>query len=308
MSDPRSDRIFKQIFHHHPSALIHLLNTFLPLQDPIESIEYLPSELQADIDGLKMSIVDVRCRDRKGRHFIVEMQIRKTADFEQRVMLNAYRLYTRQMKPGGNIEDLYPVYALCLLDHILFDDHPNWIHHVQPMTGGSPQVSIKGVTLTFVEIRKWQKLGKMSTFGIEKHEDAWMLFFTQPEKVMEVLKPEQRAELDGLIAAVNAWDLSTYTEHELLIMEHRMDRMLSHKMVVESMLDDAMKGGTEKVFNLGIEVGFGDGMDKGIKRGMAKMLLILSYLKEHPETPDIELIHRFQLTPGAIFEIRNYIA
>jgi predicted transposase/invertase (TIGR01784 family) len=305
MSDPRSDRIFKQIFHHHPSALIHLLNTFLPLQHPIESIEYLPSELQAEIDGLSMSIVDVRCRDRKGRHFIVEMQIQKTAYFEQRVMLNAYRLYTRQMKPGGNMEDLYPVYALCLLDHILFDDHPNWIHHVQPMTGGSPHIAIKGVTLTFVEIRKWEKLGKMSTFGVEKHEDAWMLFFTQPEKVMGVLKPEQLAELDGLITAVNAWDLSTYSEWELLIMEHRMDRMLSHKMVLESMLNEAAKEGAEKVLELGLEVGFKDGVQQGMKRGMNNLLSAISFMKEHPETQDNELIDRFELTSDALRLLRD---
>jgi len=35
------------------------------------------------------------------------------------------------------------------------------------------------------------------------------VIFPQPEKVMEILNPEQRAELDGLITAVNAWDLST---------------------------------------------------------------------------------------------------
>ena len=39
MTNPRNDRIFKQIFHHHPRSLMHLLNAFLPLQDPIVEVE-----------------------------------------------------------------------------------------------------------------------------------------------------------------------------------------------------------------------------------------------------------------------------
>jgi len=74
------------------------------------------------------------------------------------------------------------------------------------------------------------------------------------------------------------------------------------------MLNEAMKEGTEKVFKLGLEVGFDDGMQQGIKRGMAKLLLVISYLKEHPEASDIELIDRFQLTAGAVHEIRNQMA
>ena len=67
MTNPRNDRIFKQIFHHHPCSLMHLLNAFLPLQDPIVEVEYMPEELQTESDGYLMSIVDVRCRDGAGR-------------------------------------------------------------------------------------------------------------------------------------------------------------------------------------------------------------------------------------------------
>jgi hypothetical protein len=78
MSNPRNDRTFKQIFHEHPQSLIDLLNAFLPLDVPIEAIEYMPQELQAEVGGFYMSLVDVRCRDKLGRHFIVEMQMQRT--------------------------------------------------------------------------------------------------------------------------------------------------------------------------------------------------------------------------------------
>jgi hypothetical protein len=63
MSDPRSDRIFKRIFHEHPGLLIPLLNTLLPMEDPIESIVFMPMELHPEVDEGRLTIVDVRCRD-----------------------------------------------------------------------------------------------------------------------------------------------------------------------------------------------------------------------------------------------------
>jgi hypothetical protein len=102
MSNPKSDRIFKQIFLHHPDSLMHLLNSFLPLEAPIEALEYMPMELLSEYGSLQMTIVDVRCRDRQGRHFIVEMQLQKMPMFFRRVLTNACRIYSRQFRNGGS--------------------------------------------------------------------------------------------------------------------------------------------------------------------------------------------------------------
>lgn len=81
--DPKADLTFKKIFACHPDLLISLLNALLPLkkEQRIESIEYLPTEL-VPIDPLhKDTIVDVRCKDIRGRQFVVEMQMAWTDAF-----------------------------------------------------------------------------------------------------------------------------------------------------------------------------------------------------------------------------------
>ena len=67
----------QKLFGKHPHLCIRLLNSLLPLKDnePIETIEFLPAELVPAIPLLKRTIVDVRCKDTKGRQFIVEMQM-----------------------------------------------------------------------------------------------------------------------------------------------------------------------------------------------------------------------------------------
>jgi predicted transposase/invertase (TIGR01784 family) len=306
MSNPRNDRTFKQIFHEHPQALIDLLNAFLPLDVPIEAIEYMPQELQAEVGGFSMSVVDVRCRDKLGRHFIVEMQMQRTADFEQRVMMNAFRLFSRQILPGGDLREMQPVYTLCLLDYVMFKDHPDWIHQVEPMTNTFPHTSIKGVTITFVEIRKWEKFDNLD---FSDHRNVWMLFFTQPEKVMEVLTPEQRAEFDGLIEAVNAWDLTKHSETDLLIMERKMDRLLSHQMGMRQLLEDVKDDGIENVLRTGLKLGMEQGIDQGMhlgkQSGLNLAIEVFKSIKEQPEITDAELMLRFQLSATQIRKIRE---
>ena len=57
----------------------------------------MPAELVPDTPLKKNSIVDVRCRDRKGRQFIVEMQMLWSPAFMQRVLFNASKAYVRQL-------------------------------------------------------------------------------------------------------------------------------------------------------------------------------------------------------------------
>jgi hypothetical protein len=67
--DPKNDLTFKRIFGEHKHLCMSLLNSMLPLDVPIESIEYLPIELTPEIPENRNSIVDVRCVDTNRRHF-----------------------------------------------------------------------------------------------------------------------------------------------------------------------------------------------------------------------------------------------
>lgn len=87
--DPRSDFLFKRLFADNPRLLMDLLNATLPLENPITEIEYLPAELLPYERNSKLSIVDVRCSDMFGRHFIVEMQMAFQPFLHKRMMYNA---------------------------------------------------------------------------------------------------------------------------------------------------------------------------------------------------------------------------
>ena len=76
-ADLTNDFVFRRIFATHPEILRGLLNDLLDRQgeQAIEGIEYLPSEQLPLAAGAKLSILDVRCRDRAGTTFVVEVQL-----------------------------------------------------------------------------------------------------------------------------------------------------------------------------------------------------------------------------------------
>jgi predicted transposase/invertase (TIGR01784 family) len=296
MPDPRRDRMFKYIFHSHPSALISLLNAFLPLPDPIEGISYEPHELQSDRDGLHLAIVDVRCVDGKGRQFIVEMQIQKTPHLLRRVLMNASRIYGRQGGVGVRLVDVFPVYTLCFLDHSLYPDDPDWLHHMETCVPGSPDKRIGEMFFTFVEMRKWMKSGK---FDMEDERDTWMLFFTQPEKMKDIYTPEQRRRYKEMWEAVDAWDLTRYSKEELLIMDQKVRDMWTHESFVQIYRDEGRAEGREE--------GRVEGREEGREEGMEIIMSAYRFLKEHPDDQDESLMARFGLTREMVVKVRSML-
>jgi hypothetical protein len=98
-ADLKNDYIFRRIFATHPDILRRLLNDLLERGDAqtIEQIEYLPGEQLPVVEGAKLSILDVRCKDRAGTTFVVEMQPIHHPGFINRVVYNACKAYADQL-------------------------------------------------------------------------------------------------------------------------------------------------------------------------------------------------------------------
>jgi predicted transposase/invertase (TIGR01784 family) len=123
-ADLKNDFVFRRIFAKHPDILRGLLNDLLERtgDQTIESIEYLPSEQLPLVAGAKLSILDVRCVDRSGVRFIVEMQIIHVPGFLNRVVYNGCKAYVDQLKAGEPYTKLTDVVAISICDFELWPD------------------------------------------------------------------------------------------------------------------------------------------------------------------------------------------
>jgi predicted transposase/invertase (TIGR01784 family) len=176
--DPKNDIVFKRIFGEHAHILRSFLNALLPLSDDekIVSLEYLPAEQAPQIPPLKNSIVDVRCKDKQGRQFIVEMQMNWTSAFLQRVLFNASKAYVRQLEKGEQYVLLQPVMGLALLDDVFDHDTEEFYHHYRMVNIEQPARVIEGLQLVFIELPKFTPTTMKDSNPLKQ---AWLRFLQE---------------------------------------------------------------------------------------------------------------------------------
>ena len=235
--DPRYDVTFKKVFTH-PELLISFLNALLPLKDDelVESIEYLSPEMLPQTPTGKFSVVDVCCKDKKGRQFIVEMQMVWSEEFKNRVLLNASKAYVRQLEKGERYDLLRPVYSLNLVNGIFEKDLPEdeFYHFYQLVHERHTEKVIKGLHIVFVELPKFTP----RNWGEKKMMVLWLRFLNE---INEQTK-EVPAELIGnpyIEKAVSLMAETAMTDEERYVYEKNQEAISSEK----SALGEAEKKG-----------------------------------------------------------------
>ena len=227
--DPKADLTFKKIFGEHKDLLISLLNALLPLADDeqIESVEYLSPELVPDTYVGKNSIVDVRCRDQKGRQFIVEMQMLWTEAFKQRVLFNASKAFVRQLDKKRKYELLQPVYSLNLVNETFMKDYPDeFIHNFNIVHDLHSDEVIDGLHFTFVELPKFQP----HTIMEKKMAVLWLRFLTEiDENTRQV--PQELLDNPATSKALKAVEESAMSKDELLAYEDFWDKLGAERLL-----------------------------------------------------------------------------
>ena len=229
--DPKADLTFKKIFGEHEDLVMSLLNALLPLDEgkQIEHVEYLPAELVPENPGKKNSIVDVRCRETGGRHFIVEMQMNWNHQFEQRVILNASKAVVKQLDANEDYKLLQPVYALNLINDVGFNAGPDEFYHDYAIVNveHSDRI-IEGLRFVFVELPKF----KPQSIKERKMAVLWLRFLTEINKGTREA-PRELLENPETGKALKILEKSAYNESELYAYDRYWDYVNYERGIVE---------------------------------------------------------------------------
>ena len=266
--DPKADLTFKKVFGEHPDLVISLLNALLPFktkEEEITDVTYLQPEMVPENPWRKNSIVDVRCRDGRGRQFIVEMQMLWSEEFMQRVMFNSAKAYVRQLEQGEKYELLEPVYSLNLVNEVFEKDIPEYYHYYRMVHEMYSERVIDGLHLVFVELPKF----KPHTMTEKKMHVLWLRYLTEiEEKTREV--PKELLDNREIRKALTIVEESAYSPEQLLGYEKFWDIISTEKTFISSALRKGLAEGMEKGLAEGIEKGLAEGIEKGLAEGLAE--------------------------------------
>ena len=259
--NPKADLTFKLIFGEHPDLAMSLLNALLPLPEDgqITSLEYASPEMVPENPMKKNSIVDVRCKDQKGREFIVEMQLYWNDDFRQRVILNASKAVVKQLNKAEDYRLIQPVYCLNLINDIGFKTGPDEFYHDYAIVDveHTDQI-IEGLRLVFVELPKF----KPKNISEKKMAVLWLRFLTEiAEDTKEA--PAELLDNEATRKALELVEKSAMTEGQLYAYEQFWLAVVDEQVL----RDGARKKGYQEGHEQGMEEGLAKGMEEGLAKG-----------------------------------------
>jgi predicted transposase/invertase (TIGR01784 family) len=238
-ADLKNDFVFRRIFATHPDILRSLLNDLLERSGDrtIEAIEYLPSEQLPLVVGAKLSILDVRCKDRAGTTFVVEMQLIHVPGFINRVVYNACKAYVSQLQIREKYSKLTDVVAISICDFELWPDSKQKEQGLPlvPMLSRWNMTERKSgndgllqVQYAFLELPKLPKQ-RPETAGA----DLWAWLFVHAPELTEVpadLSPGPYRE------ALELANKATFTQEELDAYQKVIDEIQQVRELAEAKL------------------------------------------------------------------------
>jgi predicted transposase/invertase (TIGR01784 family) len=212
--DPKKEMSFKRVFGEHKHLCISLLNSMLPLDQPIVEVEYQTGELIPELINIFVnSVVTVRCTNTIGRQFLVEMQLYGSDSFKKRILLNASKAYVKQLDKGKPFHLLLPVYALNFVNDT-FEKSPQmkdeYYHHYKIVNIKDTEKQMKGLEFIFIELPKFKPQNRAE----RKLHELWLRFLTEiDDSTIDV--PLEFLQNEDICEAVKYMETGAYTKVQL---------------------------------------------------------------------------------------------
>ena len=185
--DPKIDCVFKALLgaEGNRRLLIHFLNAVLgaDLPAPIRQVDILNPYNEREFLDDKLSVVDVKARDERGRLYQVEIQLLGHPDLPARILYTWADLYSAQLRSGQDYGELRPTYAIWLLAENLLRDDPAYAHAYRLRDeAGRCFLDHGGIWLL--------ELNKFAAERVETEQQRWLKFFQDGERLDEAHLPD----------------------------------------------------------------------------------------------------------------------
>lgn len=262
--DVRTDFAFKRVFGSEQSKgiLIDFLNAIIDFGDErITDLAIVDPYQVPPLKGMKDSYVDVKAVLSNRARVIIEMQVLNVEGFEKRVLYNAAKLYSSQLRRSQQYAGLEPVIALTITDFEMFKDFDKVISYWNLREKEQLVQYSDEIELIFVELPKFKK----NEDELDSVTDKWIYFIKNAGSLDFI--PKTFTELP-LLEAFDLANTAALSEEELEVQFKRRDFI----MLQQGALMKAEKDGLAK----GMEKGMAKGLEQGMEKGQREAKLAIA--------------------------------
>jgi predicted transposase/invertase (TIGR01784 family) len=265
--DPKNDVAFRKIFgdENKKAILISFLNNILEFagtNKEIVDISIKNPYQVPKLKELKETILDIKAVDKRGIHYIIEMQVFHTTAFEKRVLYYVSKAYHQQLNSSEGYPKLNQVIFLGFLDFTLFKVNSHYCTRHLILEEKSNEHYFQDFELNFVELPKFNKPLK----ELKDIKDKW-IYFVRNAKNMKMI-PEELQEPKELRDAFEVANQMSWSREEMEAYEARGIYIQDERGRIEAALQEGKKLGLEEGELLGLEKGKQTIAQKMLAEGM----------------------------------------
>ncbi len=278
-ADPKNDMAFRKIFgdenkkHLLLSFLNHILG-FAGTGKEITAVSLTNPYQVPKLTGLKETILDIKALDKRGIHYIIEMQVLDDGAFDKRVLYYVSKAYVQQLDKGNDYPRLNQVVFLGFLDFDLFKEVSSYATRHLVLEKKSNGHYFKDFQLDFVELPKFN----ITLERLADVKEKWIYFLKHAAGLTEI--PPQLQEPPELKEAFEAANQLAWTRKELDAYDY------------QGMLNQAQRGqiafAHKKGFIEGNQTGFEKGFEEGVEEN--RLAIARTMLKEGFAPEDISRV------------------
>jgi predicted transposase/invertase (TIGR01784 family) len=268
---PIVDFAFAKVFvsPQNKFILIAFLNAFFDLPDPIVDLVIENPINLKDFENDKLSILDIKATDSKGRIFNIEMQLSLHTGFLKRIVYYGTLLYSRQLTKGDDYDSLRPVYSIAIARNRLWADSKQVHHRFRLIDDLASRVMNDTIEFHTVELENYTLTE--AELADASAADRWLYLLLYAQDYEPVRLKELFPELEFLAAIDTLIEISEKTEDRAMY-DERENAIRDYNWIMKS----ARREGHE------------EGHKEGHKEGRIELIRTLQLLANRTPITDDE--------------------
>ncbi len=237
--NPKIDLVFKKIFgtEQNKNVLKSLINSVLPKDEKIVEVTIKNPYNETDFIGDKLSVVDIKATDEKGRWYDIEIQVKEQKYYGKRAIFYLSEIYSKQLNESDNYDKLRKTIIISLLDFNYFLNDNRYFRRCcyKDFDTGELYPELDFADLYFVELRKFDKEYK----NIKTTLDRWVTFLNRASELDKDNIPEELKDPE-ILQAINTIETMSLSIKEREYYEAEKKVMRDRDSVIETAVEKAV--------------------------------------------------------------------
>jgi len=257
---PKNDYVFKRIFGdaRNKDILVSFLNAVL--EEKINDVELLNTELKKEHAQDKHGILDVKAKTDQGLFVDIEIQLWNVASLHKRTLYYWSKMYIEQMAPGETYCSLMKTITINIVDYNCIENE--YTHNVFHVRERKTNIVLTDVLeIHFLELTKLTEDKNINEAGLLE----WLMFLKSDTKEVFDVLAKKNKEIN------KAYDLlkkMSANKKERYLYEERQAAIHDEATRVKESFEKGWDGGKEEGLELGHELGREQGIEQGIGEGI----------------------------------------